>query len=454
MIKTIIFIFATALVVWVFVWLADYPGPLSIAWYGGRLELDLTIAFIGTLLFAISIGIFYRLWWTIRRAPRAISKAWKNNRRERGYKALTQGMVAVAAGDSNEAKRQAEKADNYLGDPPLTMLLSAQAAQLNGDEAAATRYFQAMLKRPETAFLGLRGLLMQAERDGDRVAALSYASRANILKPKTPWVLSKLFELEVQQLHWKSAITTLDQSIKANSIKSAEAQKLRAAILLGCSIESETSGEYAEALRYSERAQKEKLNYLPAIIQTAQLMNKAGKRRSLNKLIKETWGQTPHPILADLYVSDIEEGDHLLRVKKFEELKELNPDHAESRIALVRSLIDAKIWGPARTHLEKLCTENPSSRICHLMAELEEGDKQDAEKVRHWLVKATDAPSEATWVCSSCGAATFSWAPLCHRCGDLGTLAWGITENFTSFLEDRVIRKLPKKGSKLELGNI
>ena len=34
------------------------------------------------------------------------------------------------------------------------MLLSAQAAQLRGDEGAAARYFNNMLDRPETAFLG------------------------------------------------------------------------------------------------------------------------------------------------------------------------------------------------------------------------------------------------------------------------------------------------------------
>ena len=45
--------------------------------------------------------------------------------------------------------------------------LAAQAAQLNGDELAARKYFTAMLDRPETRFLGLRGLLTQALKTGD-----------------------------------------------------------------------------------------------------------------------------------------------------------------------------------------------------------------------------------------------------------------------------------------------
>ena len=54
-----------------------------------------------------------------------------------------------------------------LDEPPLTLLLSAQAAQLEGDDQAARGYFEAMLDQPATAFLGLRGLLVQAERTGD-----------------------------------------------------------------------------------------------------------------------------------------------------------------------------------------------------------------------------------------------------------------------------------------------
>ncbi len=63
-----------------------------------------------------------------------------------------------------------------LAEPPLTLLLSAQAAQLNGDEQAARRYFTAMLDRAETEFLGLRGLVMQALRGGDEAAALGLSS--------------------------------------------------------------------------------------------------------------------------------------------------------------------------------------------------------------------------------------------------------------------------------------
>jgi HemY protein len=443
MIRTVFFVLIAALVVIGAVWLADHPGSVSLAWGDVRGDIDMAVVFGGLLLFAVIVALLYRVWWSAKRVPKAISNSRKRGKQERGYKALTQGMVAVAAGDANEARRQAKKADTLLGEPPLTMLLSAQAAQLNGDEAAATRYFDAMLKRPETAFLGLRGLLMQAERDGDTTAALAYADRAKTLQPKTPWVLTKLFDLQVRQGQWQAALKTLDQAIKSGAIKNTDGQGLRAAILLGCSLEAETAGNKAAAISFAEKAHKQRPDHLPSIVRRASLMNDAGKTRGLLKLIKDAWAHAPHPKLAELYVGGDATSDALTRVKKFEELREANPDHPESRIALVRALIDAKIWGAARTHLKALDLDDPPSRVCRLMAELEEGEYQNADAVRHWLVRAANAAPDPAWICGDCGATSARWTPLCHRCDALGTLDWRVPEHAPAALINSETPALP-----------
>ena len=62
------------------------------------------------------------------------------------------------------------------------MLLSAQAAQLSGDEKAAGRFFKAMTEEPETRYLGLSGQLRQALQDGDHSNALHLAEEASNLR--------------------------------------------------------------------------------------------------------------------------------------------------------------------------------------------------------------------------------------------------------------------------------
>ena len=154
-------------------------GLVTIDWLGYKIEGTVGI-FIGFVLgFVIIFYMLFRLVLAIKSAPKRIVTANQGWKRQRGYKALTQGMIAVAAGDSSEAKRLSIKADKLLSEPSLTMLLSAQAAQLSGDEKAAGRFFKAMTEEPETRYLGLSGQLRQAMQDGDHSNALHLAEEAS-----------------------------------------------------------------------------------------------------------------------------------------------------------------------------------------------------------------------------------------------------------------------------------
>ena len=185
-----------ALAVAAAIWLANHPGTVTMEWFGWRIErAPVGILILAVLVLVVIAALVYRFWRFLYRSPRAISHHFAENKRHRGYRALSQGMVAVAAGDAVEAARLARRADGLLRDPPLTLLLSAQAAQLNGDERAARRYFETMLESPDTKFLGLRGLVMQAIKEGDETQALAYLRQARALKPKSSWVHTTLFDL-------------------------------------------------------------------------------------------------------------------------------------------------------------------------------------------------------------------------------------------------------------------
>ena len=136
--------------------------------FGYRLTLHFGLLVFAGLLVLWAFGWIYFLFRRTLAMPAEVARNARISRQNRGYKALTQGLVALAAGDPDEADKQARRATKLLEDTPATLLLTAQSAQLNGDEEAATRYFEAMTEEPETAFLGLRGLAMQAIAQGDR----------------------------------------------------------------------------------------------------------------------------------------------------------------------------------------------------------------------------------------------------------------------------------------------
>ena len=200
---------------------------------------------------ASALWLLYR--WIVG-APFALLEGWGESRKKRGYRELTQGLAAVAAGDGVEAQKHARKAEQLLAEPPLTLLLSAQAAQLAGDRDGAKRAFNAMLEDEQMAFLGLRGLIGQALRDGDQAKALAYAERAFKLRPQTPWVVHSLFDMQAQIGQWKAAQETLDTGMRRKVVTADRGRTLKALLLVERSRAAERDGHAADALALAREA--------------------------------------------------------------------------------------------------------------------------------------------------------------------------------------------------------
>jgi len=330
----------------------------------------------------------------------------------------------VAAGDVQEARRAARRADALLDEPPLTMLLSAQAAQLGGEETAARRYFEAMLDHPDTAFLGVRGLLMQAIKAGDKGEALRLAERAYKLRPETEWVVDQLFELQVESALWSEANETIATAIRRKTLPAGDARRRRAAVLVEHSRVAEAEGDLDTALSRAREAHDLDPGLVPATLGLARLFKARERAGRAVRLIEEAWARGPTPELAAAYGALIEDSDPLARVKRFQRLFSFRPDHRESHIALAEASLAARLWGEARKHLAAAAGNAPTARVCRLMAELEELENGDMAASRKWLARATTAMPDEAWVCNSCGAVAGSWSALCGNCNGFGSLAW------------------------------
>ena len=441
--RVLLFGLKFAVVLLIAAWLADWPGRVTAELPGHRLDLGFAVlewpdlyldTSVGILVlalagFAISVALAYRFWRFLRRAPRELNLSVKAGRRRRGYQALTQGMVAVAAGEREEAARWARKAGALLDEPPLTMLLSAQAAQLNGDEAAARRYFTAMLDNEETRFLGLRGLLTQALREGAQARALELVREAHGLRPRTPWVLQSLFDLTERGGDLEAAESALRESLRAKALPKTEAERKRAVVLVERALRARGLGEAATAAGQAREAHKLAPDLIPASALLAELLLNGGEARKAAKTIEEAWARAPHPDLAALYLQARPSDDSLERLKTLGKLVARNPDHAESHLARGRAALQARLWGEARRHLEAAAGPdglggNPHEAVCRLMAELEEAERADIEAARAWLARAATAPPDPAWVCGSCGARAASWRPRCGNCESFDSLAW------------------------------
>ena len=406
--------------------IAEQPGEVELRWFGQQITTSVGILILATFLIGVAVAVLFWLVRLLWRTPGAIGRALDGSRRKRGYRALTQGMVAVAAGDPAEARRWAGKADVLLDEPPLTLLLSAQAAQLDGDEQAARRYFEAMLERDETRFLGLRGLINQAMREGDDAAALAHTRKAYELRPKAPWVLETLFDLSERQGEFGTAQKAVKEAASHKQLSGPRARRKRAVLLLEQS-HGDVEGS-AAALKAARDAHKLAPDLIPASVRYAERLIAAGRHREAARMLERGWAAAPHPDLVAMYKRARPEKDRIGTLKALEKLVSAVPRHPESRLALAAAALDAELWGAARRYLAPLVERPdgrpPGERACQLMARLEETEHGDGERARAWLTTARDAEPAPVWSCAVCNASAEAWSPRCAACDAFDSLVW------------------------------
>lgn len=404
-------------------WLADHPGRVSMVWQGYRVETSAAVLAILVSVFAAVIALVYRFWRALRRSPGTVAHAWRERTRRRGYAALSRGMVAVAAGDAETALAQVRRAEGLLGDPPLTLLLSAQAAQLAGDDAAAAGHFRDMLNSPETAFLGVRGLLTQALKRGDRAEALRLARRAWKLQPKSEWVAEQFFAQLTQAGEWAEAETLLDQARRTKALPAAGLERQQRVVRhqVATQLEPKRASKQERKIFDADPA------FIPGALAHARRLLGAGKVRKAATAIEKTWALSPHPDLAALYWDSQRAADALGRLRAAEKLAMKNPDHLDSKLVMAEQALGADMWGEARRYLNEALTQagtTTSARLCRLFATLEEGAGGNAESARQWLIRASEANPDPAWVCSGCGHVASQWIATCGHCGGFDTVTW------------------------------
>src|SRR5437868_2505192 len=141
MLRLLSYVIRAALLIALVVWLADNPGAVSLDWLGWHIETSFAVLAGGVLLLLFLAVLLVRLGGRLLRGPRNLRRNREMRRLREGTRALTEGLSAVAAGEADAARRQANRAARLLGEKPLAILIAAQAAQIGGDEAAARRAY-------------------------------------------------------------------------------------------------------------------------------------------------------------------------------------------------------------------------------------------------------------------------------------------------------------------------
>ncbi len=411
--------------------LSQLSGEVMITFAGLEMRLgplEVAFALLGLvalvwLLFKF-VGLLVAFVKFLTGDETAVSRYFTRNRVERGYAALSEGMLAVASGEGHLALTKAARAEKLLGKPELTTLLIAQAAEVAGDGKKAEEAYKQLLEDDRTRFVGIRGLMRQRLDRGDTETALKLAEKAFALKPRHVETQDILLKLQAESGDWKGARETLAAKAKTGTLPRDVHRRRDAVLALSEAKDLISEDSSIEVQEAAIVANKQSPDLIPAAVLAARSYIAKDNGKNAARVLTKAWSAKPHPDLAAAFAEIVPDETPSARLKRFKALTKINPNDPETRMLLAELNIAAEDFPEARRALGDLIETDPTVRVLTLMAAIEKGSGATEQVVRGWLTKALVAPRGPQWVCDKCQHVHAEWGPVCGSCGSFDTLSW------------------------------
>jgi HemY protein len=417
MIRVVTFLLALAVLAAGFAWVADRPGEVAVTWLGYRFETSVMVAGLAVAALVIVLMLLWVFVRGILRSPEQVSLFFRHRRAVKGYLALTRGLIAIGAGDLKLARKSADDAARLAPGDPLTLLLTAQSAQMAGDRSAAERAFRDMTRRDDTKQLGLRGLYIEAQRRNDHHAARLVAEEAAKVAPALAWAGQAVLEDRCAASDWAGALEALD------AMKSALAKpdyRRKRAVLLTARAQALNEIDRDGARAAVLEAVKLAPDLVPAAALAGRRLAESNEWRKARKILETAWTINPHPDIAEAY-ANLRLGDSAReRLTRMQKLASKVEGQLEGAIAVARAALDAREFKTAREALAPYLSA-PTRRVATLMAEIEESEHGDEGRVREWMSRAMRAAGDPVWTAD--GVVSERWLPVTPN-GRLDGFAW------------------------------
>ncbi|MDG2405784.1 MAG: heme biosynthesis HemY N-terminal domain-containing protein [Paracoccaceae bacterium] len=364
----------------------------------------------------------------------AVSRYFNRNRERKGFQALSEGTMALASGEGRLALVKAAKAERYLVQPNLTNLLTAQAAEMVGDQRKAEAVYKRLVQNSATRFVGVRGIMKQKLAEGDTETALKLAKHAFDLKPSHEETQDVLLKLQAIDEDWSGARKTLLAKLKYGNLPRDVHRRRDAVLALSEAYEALQQDRPDAAHIAAVEANRLSPDLVPAAVLTAHGYIAQTKARSAVRVLKKAYEAQPHPDLAAAFAQIVPDETPVQRIKRFQSLVKPHPDHRETRLLLAELQITAEDFPAARRALGSLSEEAADVRALTIMAAIERGEGGSDTVVKGWLARAVTAPRGPQWVCDNCSSLSSEWSVVCTNCASFDSQSWRIPPAPTDYL--------------------
>ncbi len=353
----------------------------------------------------------------------ALTRYLNRSKDRKGYEALAESMVAMAAGEPSEAAHKIALAERHLGRPELTGLLAAQSAERMGNKDKAQNVYKKMLGDEKTRFVGIVGILKHRLEVGDTKTALQLARKAFELKPGHDETQKILLRLQTQEEDWEGVRKTLKARFDRKRISKQEYVHGQAVTFLAEGRKLSEEGNEEGSAKVFE-ANRLAPSLVPAAVSAAKIKNGKSEKRNATQILTKAWNLGPHPDLAKAYTALEPDETDKQRHERFKKLIAKTLMHPESRMTMAELAISRGDYRIARHELETLHQDDPTVRTFLIMAAIEKGKGSSDRVVKTLLSNALTAPRGNQWVCRFCLQSQKEWQPVCSSCQEFDTLSW------------------------------
>ena len=267
-----------------------------------QLLILLGLLLLAAWIFIKTISLLLAILRFVNGDETAVSRYFDRNRERKGFRALSEGMMALASGEGSTALSKAKKAEKYLKKPSLTNLLAAQAAEIAGEAEHAEEIYKELILDPATRFVGVRGIMKKRLSEGDTDTALKLAQKAFSLKPKHEETQDVLLSLQTLGSDWGGARKTLSAKLKYGNLPKDVHKRRDAVLALSEAAEIIETDKKIDAQVMAIEANRMSPDLVPAAVLVAKEYLADIKKKNAIKVIKKAWEAQPHPDLVAVYL--------------------------------------------------------------------------------------------------------------------------------------------------------
>ncbi len=343
-------------------------------------------------------------------------------RKEKGYNAFIEGMIALANKDFKKVTISNKKVSEYLSEnPSLSLLLKSETLKIENKHDKLSEVYEDMIKNSVTENLGLRGMMEYYLQFQDYHHAYIYGEKLFNKNPFIEKIYETLVNLIAKTVNWQQLINITEEALRKNIIDKQTYNENKSIGLFEIA-KIKKINDPEESIKLIQKAIKLRNNFPPYIELYIEILIQEKKYNTAKKFLKKIWNQNPYLDYKHLIkkISNSLETNYLDLVRYIIG-SSIEKDY--SKILLIEALIENNNWENARKEIIPLLDIRPKKIICLLMAKIEEGENNDIQKANAWKMRSNEGAENYLWICSITHKHQNTWSSVSNS-GHFNSLEW------------------------------